>query len=160
MSRPLTPIIVFLNSLVCPFEGCVGLGQIAKLSPDTLAWCAEFGSSNLVAGLPSVSRCTAKYLQLSGGVTLVFAVGCLLMYCQSTFNLSGEVISAFCFGGALIEILSRVLLFGLSSVILLLCRRAAVAGLHCLLPSPSDVLSEYLQFAWGSHFLCLLSRVT
>ena len=26
------------------------------------------------------------------------------------------------------------------------------AGLHCLLPSASDVLSEYLQSAWGSHF--------
>ena len=86
----------------------------------------------------------AKYLQSAWGVTPVFAARCLLMYCQSTFNLSGGVTSAFRFGRALIssiKIPRRVLLFfGLSSVILLLCRRAAVAGLHCLLPSASNVL--------------------
>ena len=124
------PIIVFHNLLVCPFEACVGLGQIAKLSPDTLAWCAEFSSSNLVAGLSSVSRCTAKYLQLSEGVPLVFAARCLLMYCQSTFNLSEGVTPVYvsvglCFSA---KNLCRVLLvFGLSSVTLFWCRRAAVA---------------------------------
>ena len=44
-------------------------------------------------------------------------------------------------------------------MILLLCRRAAVAGLHCPLPSASNVLSEYFQSVWGSHF-CVYCQVS
>ena len=38
----------------------------------------------------------AKYLQSAWGVTSVSAARCLLMYCQSTINLSGGVTPAFC----------------------------------------------------------------
>ena len=100
LSRPLTPIIVFLNFLVCSFEACVGLGQIAKLSPDTLAWCAEFGSSDLVAGLhcllPSASNVLPSTFNLSGEVTSVSAARCLLMYCQVPSICLGE--SLLCLG--------------------------------------------------------------
>ena len=72
------PIIVFYNLLVCPLEAYVDLGQIAKLSSNTLAWCAEFGSSALVAWLflflLIVSQCTAGYLQFVWGGH--FRVGC------------------------------------------------------------------------------------
>ena len=105
------------------------------------------------------ARCLLLYclstFNLSGGVASELAARCLLLYCLSTFNLSGGDTSAF--DGALIEFLVGSCCFGLSSVILLLCRRAAVAGLHCLLPSASDVLSEYLQFCLGKSLssICL-----
>ena len=95
------PIIIFYNLLVYPLEAYVDLGQIAKLSPDTLAWCAEFGSSDLVAGLQCCCHVSPNVL-------------------PGTFDLSGEVTSEFC------------------------CQMSPV------------VLSEYLQFVWGSYICILL----
>ena len=47
-----------------------------------------------------------------------------------------------------------------AQLILHLSRWAAVAGLQVLLPSASNVLSKYLRFVWGSHFLFSLPSVT
>ena len=47
----LWPYNCFLQSPCLSSEVSVVLGQIAKLSSNTLSWCVEFGSSTLVAGL-------------------------------------------------------------------------------------------------------------
>ena len=47
-----------------------------------------------------------------------------------------------------------------AQLILHLSRWAAVAGLQVMLPSASNILSKYLRFVWGSHFLFSLPSVT
>ena len=85
-------------------EVSVSLDQIAKLSSNTLAGCAELGSSTLVAGF----LFSANYLPMYCWVPLIvwgshFRVGCQVssVYCICTFNLSVDFTSAV--GGALNE---------------------------------------------------------
>ena len=128
-------------------------------------------------------QCTAKYLQSVWGSH--FCVCCQVSpnVLPSTFNLSGGVTSvsakcfqctvrvpSICLGKSLLYFcFSRALISSAKSFVgaccfwtelfldLLLCRRVTVAGLHCLLPSASNVLSEYLQSVWGSHFCSFVS---
>ena len=109
-----------------------------------LLLCRRVAVAGLHCLLPSASNVLPSTFNLSGEVTSVSAARCLLMYCQVPSICLGESLLWFCSSKALIlsaKFYRVLLFFGLNSVlILLLCRRVAVAGLHCLLPSASNVL--------------------
>merc|ERR1712198_779768 len=95
-------------------------------------------------GLNSVLSCSCAGELQSPGCTVCCQV--LPMYCQVPSICLGKSLLCLCFSRALISsaksFVGACCFWTELCVVLLLCRRVTVAGLHCLLPSASNLSGE------------------